>query len=110
MATKEDWAAAMDSEIFREYMRSEIPKIAERQEKEKKEAIAKDLESKVDAELKVYEELDNFEKTIKASPELLNTFRAVKAKILENPEIMKKADPKFVDGILMLDLEDDNDS
>lgn len=101
-----DWAAAMDSEIFREYMRNEIPKMAQNQN----EKLASDLEAKVDAELKVYDDLESFENLIKASPELLTQFRAVKAKILENPEIMKKADPNFVEGILMLDLEDENDS
>lgn len=109
MVSKEDWAAAMDSEIFREYLRNETPKLAVEKENEIKKQAAK-VENQVDAELEVYAELDSFEKKIKESPELLNKFREVKAKLMENPEIMKQADPAFVEGILMLDLEDDNDS
>ncbi len=110
MASKEDWAAAMDSEIFREYVRNEVPKLAQEKTLHKQAAID-NMEQKVDAELKVYEDFAEFEKKVQASPELKNKLRKIKAVLLENPETMKTADPNFVDGILMLDLdEESNDS
>lgn len=105
-----DWAAAMDSEIFREYMRNEIPKLASEREEQTKRAEqlkANEEHLKVDAELRVHNDFDNFEEKLKSSPVLLNKFREVKKAFMDDPKLISQTDPSFVEGIFMLDLEDE---
>lgn len=104
MVSSEDWAAAMDSEVFRGYMRNEL----EKQAANAKASVEK-FEADLDAELIAMRDLEEFEKKVKASPKLLATFRKLQEEFLTNEDIVKQADPKFVSGVLMLNLEDNND-
>lgn len=94
MANKEDWAAAMSSEVFRNYARNELLKSA----------------SEVPLEISKEDALDNFEgleKRINASPDLRNQFKKLQRLFTSDPDYTAKVDPKFVEGILLLDLKDE---
>jgi len=50
--------------------------------------------------------MDQFESRLRKSPELLTKFKQAKAVLIANPELVNKVDSNFVEGIMMLDLED----
>jgi hypothetical protein len=89
-----DWKAAMSSEIFREYVKNELIK----------EAEAKPEESVcTDKTLKSFEKL---EAHINKTPELKKAFKTLQRKFAADPEYTSKVDPSFVDGVMMLFLDD----
>jgi len=97
------WKAAISSEIFREYVSNEL----------KREALEKSSEAKFDKiELEAkesenaFEEFDNFEREVLASPFLKNKFKKVKEYLIKNPDVISKVDSNFVNGVMMLNFED----
>jgi hypothetical protein len=87
--SKEDWDAAMSSEIFREYAGAELHKMA--------------VEPIVDNR-QVLEEFEKFEQKICQSPQLKTAFKALQHKFITDPAYTEKVDPKFVEGVLLLNL------
>ena len=89
--SKEDTAALMDSEVFRNFARSE--------------AIKEASTPKLDEQ----ELLNDFQKLtdkIASSPELKKQFQHLQKLFNSNAEYTAKVDPKFVEGVLLLDLGD----
>lgn len=91
--SKEDWAAVMDSEVMRTYLAAEMRKEAQQTP-----------EPEVANEAQVLEEFAEFEKKVLASPKMKTTFRALQKKFLTDPNYTAKVDPKFVQGVMMLNL------
>lgn len=100
MVDKMDWAAAMDSEIFREYMKNELTKQAANKAAQAEAELQAEEE-----EMTAMEALQTFERDLRASPHKLATFRALKQKFLTDPEYTRKVQPAFVRGVLLLDLD-----
>lgn len=95
-----DWAAAMDSEIFREYAKNELlKKKAEAQQAAEQAARAEDDEAKV------LQEFEEFEKVVRASPKKLAVFRALKEKFATDPEYTATVKAEFVSAVMMLNLD-----
>lgn len=90
--SKEDWNAALSSEVFREYMKAEL----------RKEAQAVN-ENKVD-EKQVLREFEEFEKSVNSSEKMRATFKALQDKFAHDPEYTAKVDPAFVQGVMRLNL------
>ena len=88
-----DWQALMSSEVFRNYMQAEL--IREASEKT-------NFETKEKEALKEFERL---KRVIEASPKLKETFRMLKKAFLENDEYREQANPAFVHGVYMLNLD-----
>lgn len=91
--SKEDWAAAMSSEVFRGYLAEEM----------RKEAEIKAPEPEVN-ESQVLEEFAEFEKKVLASPQMKTAFKKLQQKFLTDPEYTAKVDSKFVQGVMLLNL------
>lgn len=94
MADKMDWAAAMSSEVFRNFAQSELLKEAQ----EVKEVILED------------DALNNFEglqKRVHASPKLRGAFKKLQQLFTSDPEYTAKVDRNFVEGVLLLNVEDE---
>jgi NifU-like protein involved in Fe-S cluster formation len=88
-----DELALFSSEIFREYAKNEQVKEAQQIRQE---------EIDKNNSLKQFSEL---QKRINASPKLRAHFKKIQAALMENEEYRAKADPKFVEGVLLLNLE-----
>ena len=56
---------------------------------------------------KVLKDFEDFEKAVRQSPEMMQAFAALKKKFAEDPDYKAKVDPKFVAGVMMLDLPDE---
>lgn len=98
-----DWQAAMDSEIFREYVNNELRKEAEAVAAQK--PTLESMEKELDEELAANAQLEEFQKKVDASPALKEYFKRCKAALKADPSLHKKVDPKFISGVMMLDLE-----
>lgn len=92
MVSKEDWNAAMSSEIFREYLAAEL----------QKQAQAKS-EPQVDSE-EVMDQWDQLESQIQSNPKLVQAFSALRQKFIDDPDYAEQVNPSFVKGVFMLDL------
>lgn len=101
MVSKEDWAAAMSSEVFREYMAAEMKKQAATEVQQREELLNKVVDKD-----QVLSELSQLEAHINNNPKLLKAFSILRQKFIEDPEYTSKVDPLFVRGVLMLDLQD----
>lgn len=96
-----DWQSVLDSEIFRNYMKSELQKEAyDNNEKSSPEY----LEKQAKEELKIYQELDSFRDKVASSPKLQEYFKQCKKILATNKELAKRVDPKFIAGINLLRL------
>jgi len=98
MADKMDWAAAMSSEVFRNYAQNELLKEAQEEAQAAAKIISKDSA------------LDNFEglqRRVNASPKLRGVFKKLQQAFTSNPEYTAKVDPNFVEGVLLLNVEDE---
>jgi hypothetical protein len=94
MVSKEDWSAAMSSEVFREYLKVET----------QRQAQVVEAPSQIDKTEEMHQ-LMALESSINKNPEMLKVFAALKRKFLTDPEYTAKVDPLFVEGVLMLDLD-----
>ena len=102
MVCKEDWDAAMSSEVFREYFQGELAKEAGIKPKVDKDQALKDItafQEKMD-------EFKKFEQMVLATPQMKTAFKALQEKFINDPEYTAKVEPKFIEGVMMLDLAD----
>jgi len=65
--------------------------------------LAKPEQPAVDKD-KVLKDFEDFEKALRKSPEMMQAFAALKKRFVEDPEYKAKVDPKFVAGVMMLNL------
>lgn len=87
MSQNMDWQAAMSSEIFREFAKNEIKKIAE-------------------DESDAFSQFEAFQEEIKSSPAKKEAFLKLQKEFIRNPEGQDPLfDPSFVEAVLLLDLE-----
>jgi len=104
-----DWQSVLDSEIFRNYMKSELQKEADlNYEKSSPEYLEKQSQE----ELKIYEQLNDFRAKVASSTKLKEYFKQCRKILATNKELAKKVDPKFIQGIKLLSLgmDDSDDS
>lgn len=76
------------SEVFREFAK----------ETEKQEAL------KVQAEENLLNDFDRLQNKIRCNAKLREHFKKIQAGLMENEEYREKADPKFVEAVMLLDL------
>lgn len=100
----DDWNAAMSSEIFREYVKNEL--IKETQQKEQQKAL-KESKKNIDQD-KVIAEYHKLSEKIRRSPQLKMAFKALKDRFNSDHIYRAKSNPDFVNGVMMLFLDDDN--
>lgn len=86
------------SEVWNNYSKAELIRDQIREKKA--------LEQKLDEENYIMESLNNFRKQVEASPKLKNELKKAVAVLKEYPELREKVDPTFLNGLVMLDLED----
>jgi len=91
MVSKEDWNAAMSSEIFREYLGNELAK----------EANSKPIEP---SENDVRQEFLKFQEMVLETPHMKTAFKKLQDKFLTDSEYASNINPDFVKGVLALDL------
>lgn len=87
------------SEVFMAYRQAELTREAEL---EKRAAVAKERE-RADA----LQAVEEFNKKVASSPELKAKFKQIKAYLDENPGVAAKVDQNFIEGINMLDLDEE---
>ena len=93
MVCREDWSAALSSEVFRIFAENELRKDAEKEEIVKK------------SEANIVDAFEQFQKSVNASPKLRGIFKKLQHDFMTNPDVVSKTDPKFVEGVLLLDIE-----
>lgn len=95
-----DWKAAMQSEIFREFVAISLA------EKNKKEAEEKLIRKANKKELpEIVEQFDSLEAQIKNDPKKLAGFRALQEKFATDPEYTAGVDNLFVEAVMLLNLK-----
>ncbi len=90
----EDSNALLSSEIFRIFATNEI-------DKEKKHLV--ELDNKKEELINNFEK---FQKHINSSEILKKTFKDLQQQFLTNAELVEQTDPSFVEGVLLLDIEE----
>lgn len=90
--SKEDWNAAMSSEVFREYLKAE-------QQAEDLQKLALPI-----YEQQVISDFEQFEQKANKSPQIKAAFQSLQKKFQTDPEYTATVDPKFVRGVLLLHL------
>lgn len=88
-----DWAAAMDSEVFRTYAAAQL-----------KQAQSQPASDEID-NLEVLEGFEKFEAEVRASPAKLKAFRLLQEKFANDPEYTDKVKKSFVDAVMLLNLD-----
>lgn len=88
--------ALRSSEIFMRYRAAEMQR-----ENELKNINAELADAN---ETEILNSVAEFQKKVKASPELLNKLKQVKAYLDANPEIISSVDQDFINGLNMLEL------
>lgn len=106
MVDEQTWKACMSSEIFREYLGEELRKEAEL-ERTKGERTFNELELKVDAESKIWEEFESFQKKLASSPALKAKLRQAREALELHPELVEKVDKNFINGLGLLSLDEE---
>jgi hypothetical protein len=94
-----DWAAVMDSEVFRNYLQGELRKEAA------EKAEARLAAEKTVEEQPVIEAFVEFESKIKNDPKMLFTFKQLQKKIASDPDYARSCNPLFAQAVMMLDLD-----
>ena len=104
MGNDQDLNALMSSEVFRNYLSIEL----EREAKEKvltDEQVKREKRSFEDTS-NALESFANFELSIKQNEISKKAFLDMQKQISENPGLAKKLGSKFVNAVMMLDLDD----
>ncbi len=97
--------ACDESEIFCEYAKIELAREAA-EHAEKKVAAVDNVERQINEENRVFDQLDEFRNKVANNPALARKLKMAKAALEQNPELAKSVDPRFIDGIKLLDFED----
>lgn len=92
MVNKEDWSAAMSSEVFREYAQNEL----------KKEAMKPSSENEMEANFKFFKEIEG---QINNSPKMKQAYKALQEKFASDEDYRMKTNPIFVNAVMMLELD-----
>jgi hypothetical protein len=95
-----DWAAVMDSEVFRNYLQGELRKEAA------EKAAAQIAVPETVEEQPVVEAFAEFEEKVKRDPKMLFTFRQLQKKIASDPDYAHSCNPLFAQAVMMLDLDE----
>lgn len=95
-----DWAAIMDSEVFRNYLQGELRKEAAA------EAAAQKAAQETIEEQPVIEAFVEFEEKVKKDPKMLFTFKQLQKKLASDPDYARSCNPLFAQAVMMLDLDD----
>lgn len=95
--SKENLTADLSSEIFRSLAASELAK---------EKAQVKTAEQLEDEKNQAIEDFEAFQKRVNASAKLKTTFKALQTQFLTNAELVEKTDDKFVEAVLLLDIEE----
>jgi hypothetical protein len=93
--------ALASSEVYRNYISAETQREALRNDPVRK------AEKKLNEELKINAELEEFQKKVNASPILRARLQIAKEALRKNPELVKTTDPNFVKGLNLLNLGDE---
>lgn len=88
-----DWKAAMSSEIFREYLKNELTK------------EANTPPPPTVNEEQVLDEFDALQVKVRNDPYLRAAFQKLQHKFATDPIYRNKTSPKFVEGVMLLDLD-----
>lgn len=96
-----DWKAAMNSEVFRGFVVSELQRI--QNEKLTKEAAEKEAKEQ---EAETIEAFAAFERQVRESPEKLRAFRALKDRFATDADYKAKTNPLFVEAVMLLNLDE----
>lgn len=104
MSDDQDLKALMSSEVFRNYLSIENEREANAHkitEEQLKTAMrkAKELDEAVVA-------FSNFETSVKENRFLKKAFLDIQKRASEDPEFKKKLGPKFMEALMLLDLEE----
>lgn len=102
-----DWQSVLDSEIFRNYMKSELQKEAEQKDVQSSPEY---LENQAQEQLHLMQQLNDFREKVASNPKLHQYFKQCREILATNKELAKKVDPNFIAGIKLLRLGmDDSD-
>ena len=96
-----DWNAAISSEVFRNYASAEL---------EKEAANKKTPEDELNMEVELLQNFEKFEAKVNSSPILKAAFKKMQDTFMRDPDYTAKVSSSFVEGVMMLQLEDNNDS
>jgi hypothetical protein len=89
MVSKEDWNAAMSSEVFKEYLKISSTLVPEPEPSED-ELLA---------------ELQAFQSKIRSDAKMRQVFKALQHKLASDPKYRSQVNPNFVEGVMLLDLD-----
>jgi hypothetical protein len=92
-----DWNAAMSSEIFQLYVQNELIK---------EKNNVKTAEQKETEDLNIMQEFEDFQLKVNASPKLKTAFKQLQNIFMTNQEYTSKVNPKFVEGVLLLKIDE----
>ncbi len=92
--SKEDWSAAMSSEVFKEYLKISLAE----------EQNIKISSSKENEEQKYLEEFKILQAKIKTDPRMKKQFKILQHKFSTDPVYRKKTNQQFVESVMLLDL------
>jgi hypothetical protein len=93
-----DWEAAISSEVFRNYVSTQLQKEAE---------AIQTPEEKLDEEIALMKDFEDFERKVNESPRLKASFQKLQDTFIHDAEYTAKVNPKFVDAVMMLKLADE---
>lgn len=94
-----DWDNFYYSEVFRNYVIDEMRKEAEvRSENDHKISTSEALDK-----------IEKMEKEIRSNAQLLNKFKVIQAKLIEDPEFYDRTDKKFAEVVLMMNFDNDEE-
>jgi len=97
-----DWKAVMSSEVFREYVKNELRKDAQTVESKR--------EMTENEEAQVYSDFIKFQEQVNKDPQLKQAFKLFQEKFANDPEYRSQVNPSFVDGVMLLDLDEETES
>lgn len=103
MDNDQDLKALMSSEVFRNYLSLELEREAKAQVPSQEEI--KRAQRKAQETSEVIKAFAEFETQVKENFILKQAFTKMKNQIATDPEFARKLDKKFVNAIMMLDLD-----
>lgn len=90
MVNKEDWNAAMSSEVFKEYL---------------KISLAQDTKYKQINEDDVLNDLRELQSKIRSNPKMRQAFKILQQKFASDQKYRSQVNQQFVEGVMLLNLD-----
>lgn len=103
MVSDQDWKAALDSEIFREYMGQQLKQEAVEQTQKQAKKIEQ-LEKEANDQEKMLDAFADLNEDILKNEPLRKKLVQARNYLNAHPELIEKVDDSFVNGLMMLDL------